>query len=384
MLKQIKNVSGLTVVGALLASCSIYEAEVPEEVLEEHPVAHPVRALTGFSDGLVCLGRMLQERKVQTIYITSDDIPDYSENNGSAGYGAKEMMVSALSRLSEENGLVRYVAYDRRTPNIVALHNSHPKKQNLRIPDFFIRGAITQIQTSPYSKQLGHSLNLGEGALGNQAKNFLGAGISNSNSVSVSSVTLDMNMGLMSNYQILPGVNSSNTMSVTKKGDSSEITVSFTKVGGIYSDNENRAGALSNAMRSLIEVGMVELIGKLYNVPYEDCLASLDKNSIFATKIREKYDSLSKSERYQFVGNEMYRQGLIKADDPILEDGEPTEEFQLKIASYRVKNGLYPNTSVDYRLFEKAYLQSKQAPKTLKGGEGVGPLKRWLHVGVGQ
>lgn len=374
----------LTLLGGILAGCSTFEARVPKEVLDENPVSHPVRALTGFSDGLVCMGRMLRDNKVQNIYITSDDIPDHSESNGAAGYGAKEMLVSALSRLSEENGIVRFVAYDRRTPNIVALHNSHPKKKNLRIPDFFIRGAVTQINSSPFSHQKGHSLNLGEEALGESLDSFLGASLSNSNSVSMKSVTLDLNMGLVSNYQILPGVNSSNTMSVLKHGNSTEFTVSFSKVGGVYSDNENRAGALSTAMRSLVEVGLIELLGKLYNVPYERCIAHLDGDSVARRAIREQYKEMSDSERAEFIAYEMDRQSLITKDENTIIEGKPSAAFQTAIAAYRVKNGLFPNTGIDYRLFEKAFIQSKQDLKSLKQGEGVGPLKRWLHVGENQ
>ncbi|MDV7338440.1 hypothetical protein RYZ26_02445 [Terasakiella sp. A23] len=382
--RRFQNFAVIGLVSSILAGCSTFEAKVPREVLEENPVSAPVRALTGFSDGLVCMGRMLKDKKVQTIYLTLADIPDYSEANGSAGFGAKEMLVSALSRMSEENGIVRFVAYDRRTPNIVALHNSHPKKKNLRVPDFFVRGAVTQINSSPFSHQKGNSLNLGEEALGDELDSFLGASLSNSNSISLKSVTLDLNLGLVSNYQILPGVTSSNTMSVMKTGDSTEFTVSFSKVGGIYSDNENRAGALSSALRSLVEVGLIELMGKLYNVPFEQCLAHLDQSSVARTAIRDQYKEMSDEERVKFIAYEMDRQGLIKMDENTIINGKASAEFQTQIAAFRVKNGLFPNTSVDYRLFEKAFIQSKQDVKDIQQGTGAGPLKRWLHVGKEQ
>ena len=385
MSRRFQKFFSLGAIATVLAGCSsTFEAEVPKEVLDKNPLSHPVRALTGFSDGLVCMGRMLRDKKVQTIYVTTADIPDYSEANGSAGFGAKEMLVSALSRMSEENGIVRFVAYDRRTPNIVALHNSHPKKKNLRVPDFFVRGAITQIDSTPFSHQKGNSLNLGEGFFGNDFEEFLGASISNSNSVTMKSVTLDLNMGLVSNYQILPGVTSSNTMSVLKRGNSTEFTVSFSKVGGIYSDNENRAGALSGALRALVEVGLIELVGKLYNVPYEQCLAHLDQTSIARTAIQDQYKEMTEEERATFLAYEMERQELIKVDENTIINGKPSAQFQSDIAAFRVKNGLFPNVNIDYRVFEKAFIQSKQDVKNIKQGSGQGPLKRWLHVGQNQ
>ena len=88
-------------------------------------------------------------RRVEPVYVTSAPLPDYTENRGAAGYGARDMLISALSEMTKESGAIRFVAFDRSTPDIVALQNSHPQKKELRIPDFFIRGAVTQINTSP-------------------------------------------------------------------------------------------------------------------------------------------------------------------------------------------------------------------------------------------
>lgn len=362
----------------MLVGCSSIEVEIPKEVLETNSLSHPVRALTNFSDGLTCAGRLLKDNKVENIYVMAADIPDYSESNGAAGFGAKEMVISALSRLSEENGIVRFVAYDRRTPNIVALHNSHPKKNNLRIPDFYIRGAVTQIDSSPFSSQQGTSLSVGDGVF----SDLLGAGASNSNSVTLKSVTLDLNMGLVSNYQLLPGVTSSNTLSVLKRGNSTELTVSFSKVGGIYSMNENKAGALSNALRALVEVGIIELMGKLYNVKYENCLVNLDADSVLRGEIQTAYDFMTEQEQLDLISAEMVRQGIL--DEGIIsrigDSIEMTVGLQQAIAAYRVRNGLFPSSVIDYRLFERAFIQSKQSIESLQSGSGVGPLDRWLHA----
>jgi len=368
----------LALVGAMVAAlsgCSVLQATVPEDVLETHPVKHPVRALTAFSEGLTCLGRVLKAEKVEPIYLALTQIPDHSESPGSAGRGTNEMLISAISRLSEETGLVRLVAYDRATPNVIALHNAHPNKKNLRIPDFFIRGAITQIETSPYSKQHGSSLSLGTGIL----SDLLGAGVSNSNSVTMKSIALDLNIGLVSTYQILPGVTSTNTMSVLKDGDSTELNISFDKVGGIYSVNENRADALSTALRSLVEVGVVELVGKLYNADYAPCLARLDRSSPEYVAARDNYDEMSGDERLEYILAFLKNSGAVKDEDgTAIVDGVASPALREAITSYRVRNDLFPSAIIDFRIYEKMYLQAMSGPDGAKPGEGVGPIKRWL------
>ena len=103
----------IALVGAMaaaLSGCSVLQATVPDDLLETHPVKHPVRALTAFSEGLTCLGRVLKTEKVEPIYVALTQIPDRSEAPGTAGRAANEMLISAISRLSEETGLVRLVA----------------------------------------------------------------------------------------------------------------------------------------------------------------------------------------------------------------------------------------------------------------------------------
>ena len=208
---------------------------------------------------------------------------------------------------------------------------------------------------------------------------LLGAGISNSNSVTMKSIALDLNIGLVSTYQILPGVTSTNTMSVLKDGDSTELNISFDKVGGIYSVNENRADALSTALRSLVEVAVVELFGKLYNADYAPCLARLDRSSPEHIAARDSYDDMSGDERLQYVYAFLKNSGAVEQEDAAaIVDGVPSPALRLAITTYRVRNDLFPSAIIDFRIYEKMYLQARAGPDGDKPGEGVGPIKRWL------
>ena len=64
------------------------------------------------------------------------------------------------------------------------------------------------------------------------SEDISGAGATNSSSISLATVSLDLAMGLVSNYQLLPGVFSANTFSVGKTGLSDNLSISLSKVGG--------------------------------------------------------------------------------------------------------------------------------------------------------
>ncbi len=343
----------------LTAGCSYRRVQPSSEIQEQMSQTYPTRNLTGFTQGLRCMDSMFMARRVEPVYVTSAPLPDYTENRGAAGYGARDMLISALSEMTKESGAIRFVAFDRSTPDIVALQNSHPQKKELRIPDFFIRGAVTQINTSPYSKQRGASLSVGE-----ISEDISGAGATNSSSVSLATVSLDLAMGLVSNYQLLPGVFSANTFSVGKTGLSDNLSISLSKVGGVYRASENQSKALSEGLRALVEVGSIELFGKLYGVPYWECLAVIgeERPEIYqAHRLYKEWDS-ERVERYVFD----YLRGrgyLSKGAEPYVDGLENalSLEFRAGILQVRSELNLFGNPGVDRSLFTELWIMDNVA-----------------------
>lgn len=371
-MKRIMLILGLAII---LPGCSYHKAKTPKLVTSEYPTAFPKRSLTNFTQGLTCMDSMFVQKEVSPILITASAIPDFSESRGSAGYGAKEMIITALSDMSRTSGAIRYVAYDRSTPNIIALQSAHKNKDAFKSPDFFIRGAVTQIEGSPYSKQKGFSLNVG-----NVSGELENAGVSNSNSISLSAISLDLNMGMVSSFQLLPGVSASNTLSVMKKGDSSELILGFEKVGAIYSLNENSSQALSTAMRGLIEVGLIELFGKLYDVPYWECLATLGANDPEFIEAKKRYKEQSRLHTAEFVATELKRQNIMPGSVQVLinSDGSLTQELREAVAHYRAKRNLFGSPVIDFSTYESILRDSNKSLDDIQSMDKASG-QGWIH-----
>lgn len=298
----------------VLSGCATVKVPAVEDAPEAYGLGYAVTTSTPFSRALMCMDQMMVDRKVDPIYVTATPIPDYTENRGAAGYGAREMLLSAISRMTEQSAAVRYVAFDRSTPDIVALHSGHPSKAEFRVPDFFVRGAVTQINTSPFSKQSGWSATVAA-----SGETFQGGSTGISGSMSLATVSLDLSIGLIKNYQMLPGVSSSNSFSVVKTGDSTQLSLSFEKVGAVLRSSENESKALSDGLRALIELGAIELTGKLYELPYWECLAaSVDADGKRAAAADE-YDGLSDSQRDQFIRGYLVDKGYFNVGGSAVE-----------------------------------------------------------------
>lgn len=361
-----KVISGLAI-ASLVAGCAHREVTPNPDVAERMSQTYPTRNLTGFTQGLRCMDAMFEARQVEPVYVTSAPIPDYTENRGAAGYGARDMLISALSEMTKQSAAIRFVAFDRSTPDIVALQNSHPQKKNLRIPDFFIRGAVTQINTSPYSKQRGGSLSIGE-----VSEDINGGGATTSGSISLATVSLDMAMGLVSSYQLLPGVFSANTFSVGKTGISDELSISLSKVGGVYRASENESKALSEGLRALVEVGAIELFGKLYGVPYWECLAIIGEERPEILWAHQRYQDWDRAKINRFVFDYLNDKGYLKRGATVYAQGSDSAlslAFRAAILQIRNELNLFGTPSVDKPLFTEIWIRENQddADPTMRG-----------------
>ena len=343
-----------------LSACDPLKVDYPEDVKEAMPVDMPVRAVTSFTPGLRCMDEMFIKYKVRPIRITAAQIPDFSESRGDAGFGAREMLISAISAMSQRSGALRFVAYDRSTPDIIALQSAHPRKKEFAVPDFFIRGAVTQIESSPYSKQAGHSLSADD----LDFQELQSVQLSNSNSAALQSVGVDLNMGLINTFELLPGIFSSNSLTVEKRGNSDDVSLSIWKLGAIYTLNENRAKPLSDGLRALMEVGSIELFGKLYNLPYWECLAVLGEDSDLRSEARDLYEGMGSDARIEWVGNELARKGLLKMGTAFTrDDGTMSDELREAIGHYRVQQNMFANSLLTFELFDQLYRQKMMENK---------------------
>jgi len=368
-LRDLKKIVFLMISVAIASGCAHTNKTVSlsKDENERYSPHYPTRNLTGFTQGLRCMDAMFVARDVDPLYITAAPIPDYTENRGAAGYGARDMLISALSEMTKRSAAIRYVAFDRSTPDIVAMQNSHPKKKDLRVPDFFIRGAVTQINTSPFSKQRGGSLSVGQ-----VATDVSGAGATSSGSLSLATVSLDLTVGLISTYQLLPGVFSANVFSVDKTGSSDELSLSMTKVGGVYRASKNEAKALSEGLRALIEVGAIELFGKLYGLPYWECLAVIGEHRPEVQTAYEFYDKWNDKRVDSYVFDYLVEENYLStsASMYIGRNRALSLPFRSAILQLRSELNVFGGPSIDRELFSEIWInKNRRASSPLNRGQ---------------
>ncbi len=251
----------------VLAGCQTMQ--MSESAIDAaNPDALPTKTVTNFSDAISCMDRMLGKAKIKGIMVTADNIPDAT---GKIKGGTKEMLITTLSSMAATSEAIDFISYGSDLGGIGNLTQFNSANKAER-PDFFIRGAITQADKNVQQEQQGGGLDVG----------FANASLYQDSGADL--ISLDLNVGLVRNLKIAPGINSRNTIVVGRKGQSGEIGATIQKLGVMYSVNMMEAEGSHQALRTLVELGLVEIVGKMTKLPYWRCLGTQADTTYMASK----------------------------------------------------------------------------------------------------
>jgi len=169
----------------------------------------------------------------------------------------------------------------------------------------------------------------------------------------VSVVSVDLNVGELVTRQILPGMSASNSIAVTASGAGGDAGGVINKAGINFSVSLNRSEGFHQAVRTLIELSTIEVLGKLTRTPYWQCLGIDQSNPAFMTQAREWFDGMSEVERVGFAKRVLRDAGYY--DGPA--DGGFDAGTQAAVARYQADNGLIASGRVDFDLYYRLLSQ---------------------------
>jgi curli biogenesis system outer membrane secretion channel CsgG len=330
MTGMIKAPAWRSLAGALLllAGC----ASPQDAPVISRPKALPVRNFTSFSASLQCMDNLFAQFGVRDIVITSAGLPDAT---GEISTGTKDMLISAISAMSVRSGAFRFVDFDATETDVHQLQSLVGFTDDFRVPNYYVRGAITQLDEGVIADSGGASV----------AGSAFSLGFNADQTVSV--VSLDMNVGNLITRQIQPGMSAHNSISVTRTSKAGDAGGRISSYGLFFNISLNRAEGMHAAVRSLVELSTIEILGKLAEVPYWRCLQIEQTNPAVEAQARSWFNDMSEREQVVFVQRALASQGLY--DAPIT--GVRDETTKGAIARYQADNGLIANGQVNFDLY---------------------------------
>lgn len=327
---------------AALAGCQTLEVKQPtiEQTapMRVGPEDRPQRSITGFSHALRCMDTLMLDYGVRDVTMLAEEIADETKKLNA---GTRDMLISAVSDMSRRSRAVRLVAFGKDTMNVISFLASAQNQQAYQaIPLYDIKGSVSQFDENLIKNQK-------DGGIGFAP--FVNFGIARDAASSM--LALDLSVLTTSDMAILPGVTSRNSVVILKQGSGYDGDAAYHKFGINYSMNLARSEGQTQALRGLVELATVELIGRLTKTPYWSCLGVTEpmKNDEIKLEMFDWYHAMAATrvELIAWFQNQLRRRGFY--DGPI--DGEFNPAIDTAIENYREALGLERRALLDENFF---------------------------------
>lgn len=341
----LRRLSLAVAVAGALAGCSTLEVQQKTveqtTAVRQGPEVAPFRSITGFSSALRCMDNLMIDYGVRDVTMLVEDILDQTKK---VNAGTRDMLITAVSDMTRRSRAIRVVAFGRDATNVISFLASAQRQSAYEvIPQFDIKGSVSQFDENVIRNQK-------DAGLGIQP--FLNLGISRDAASSI--LGLDLSVLTTDDMSILSGVTSRNSVVILKSGKGFDADAAYHKFGVSFTMSLSKSEGQSQALRGLVELAVVELMGKLTKTPYWRCLgADPSTNEEITLEISDWYYAMAAS-RVELIGyfqNQMRRRGFYEG--PI--DGNFNPAIDEAIANYRAAIGMSKEALLDEQLF-KAYL----------------------------
>lgn len=308
----------------------------------DRPTVRPVRSVSSFSDSLMCMDHMFREAQLPTTLITSKQIPDFSTK---VPVATKDMIITALSQMSRLSNAFRYVDYEvdiSRQDTVqnlttILLNNNQIQLQR---PALYLSGAIAFVDQSVLSNRL---------AVG-AAASRLDTGYSRNRNATI--IGLELHLGDFRSRTLIPGLDSANEVIISSAGQGLDLAGRIGTYGVQFNVGRDYVQGTGAAVRTLVELATIELVGKWARVPYWQCLTLEQTNPHFQQQLRDWYDEGSPLVHNRLIQRSLMSQGYL-ADRAIpMEANSP--ELRSALARFQADAGMVVSGGIDFPTYERA------------------------------
>jgi hypothetical protein len=313
------------------------------QAVRQGPQEKPFRTITGFSAALRCMDTLLIDYGVRDVSMLVEDLTDQTKK---VNAGTRDMLISSISEMTRRSRAIRLVAYSKDATNAVSFLASAQRQGAFsEVPQYDIKGSISQFDENLVRNQQDLGIGL---------RPFFNVGASRDASSTI--LGIDLNVLATESLTILPGVSSRNAVMILKQGQGVDGDAAFQKFGLNFSMNLSRSEGQTQALRGLIELASVELVGRLTKIPYWTCLG---EEAGASPEVRQEVAdwfhgmAASRVELITWFQAQLRHRGHYQG--PL--DGAFNPALDASIAGYRAALGLSREAVLDEGFFT-AFLQA--------------------------
>lgn len=304
------------------------------------PAVEPVRAITSFSDSLGCMDDLLRQSNIGETVVAVKTVKDPS---GKAAVAAGEMIVTALSQMSKTSGAFKVADFEvdpLKQDTVQTLTNLLLPTGSMAIPapQLYISGAISYLDQGVLRKSNSAGVSYGEnGELGI------------SGDLQTTALGLELHIGDFLTRTLYPGIDSANEIVAANKGFGIDGGAKIKKTGVQFSLERNLSQGVGGAMRTLVDLGTIELVGKLTKVPYWQCLSLDQAHPEFQRELLDWYGGMGERNKVKFFQTGLKNLGYYSGKV----DGKSSKEFREALSAFQKDNKATPSGFINFESYER-------------------------------
>ena len=337
------NIVILVMATLLFTSC----VKNPQNPKLELPKKRVEKSIGEYSKSLDLFGEMTDVFDTKYLNIQSkgvvDDTGTAQATGGEIPVDITEMIKSAINSIG---GRIRYVDYDP-SHQINMMRLGYTKFKNKLIPNLVISGGITEFDRSlevrGNNKNFDVDFNLGA--------EKVGIGYGDSDKKATSSITLDISLIDFQTWSMIPKMTAVNKVYVHSGLTSADI--GFTIIGAAFGVNGNvkKVQGRHAATRLLVELSVIEVLGRYLNLPYWKILPNGKEDRVVVRNITNIYSNSSKKEKITILQKLLYLHGYDVNIGGVLD-----KKTKDGLIAYKKEHNFVGNNLLSIELFKNMYI----------------------------
>lgn len=303
------------------------------------PLVHPTRSFSSYSASLGCMDRLLRDMRLPTTLITSKHIPDVT---GKVTVATKEMIITALSQMSRTSSAFRYVDYEvdiirqDTVQNLTTLLLGINQMQ-LQRPALYVSGAISFVDQNIINNiaDVGVSGPRLEAAYSRNRGSTLAG--------------LELHLGEFRTRTLIPGIESANEVVISNGGQGFDVGGRISRYGVQFNLGRDYTQGTGSAVRTLVELGVIELVGKWARVPYWQCLSLDQTHPDFQRSLLDWYSGSTETQKRESLINALAGRGYLGTTGEVAD-----AELRDAIVRFQTDEDLVTHGQMTFEVYERA------------------------------
>jgi hypothetical protein len=294
-----------------LCSCSVldwFSGSVSDEEVKDmdKDLGKATQKQTAYDDSLKRFGLMLEAYNIPPIRVQSKVISNQTAEKDLPD-SVSGMLSSSVNKIGNT---VIYVPFD---PNYVVAESTTGGDIKRALPKIVIAGGITEFDKELIEKkrELKTKADVGE-KLGSNYSYDGGAGYKAGSGIS--RMTLDLQMMDYQTQTYMSGIQTINSINLRKTELGWSVGFFFEGNGFTFDYSLNKKQGKYQALRLLVELSVLEVLGKYFDVPFWRCLDGAPPDTRMIAKLKDEFELLTQQQQYAYLKDYLFFHGVQGID----------------------------------------------------------------------